>query len=206
MDRLSALILGLAVAAAARGCSDRKPADGTGAGGDPPSRVNAAKTAGQRGATVEAFCDAHFARGKGPALTWPALAPGEAAPAAAKTWRWVNVWATWCKPCLDEMPRLRAWRDQAATAGKPFDLVFVSMDASADDIAELRRRHPDTPPSLRLANPELLGPWMNQVGLAGSPPIPIHVFVDPDNRVRCARSAGVRDQDRAMVDKVLASE
>ncbi|MCS6917429.1 MAG: TlpA disulfide reductase family protein [Chitinophagales bacterium] len=37
----------------------------------------------------------------------------------------VNFWATWCRPCLEEIPfLLEAWRRQPGM----FDLVFVSVD------------------------------------------------------------------------------
>src|SRR5262245_9509681 len=141
MDRLSAVIWCALAAAAGAACEERKQAGD----GDPPSRVNASKTSARRGADAEAFCDAHFPAGKGPALQWPAIAPPGKAPAATG-WRWVNVWATWCKPCIEEMPRLRGWRDKLAAAGKPFELVFVSVDEADDVIAEFRKLHPDTPP------------------------------------------------------------
>src|SRR5262249_12408192 len=138
MDRLSAVMWCALAAAAGSACEDKKPAEG----GDPPSRVNGAKTSSRQGATVEAFCDAHFPPGKGPAFQWPALA-GATAPAAAAGWRWINVWATWCKPCVEEMPRLRGWRTKLAAAGKPFELAFVSIDETDAEVAEFRKLHPD---------------------------------------------------------------
>jgi len=30
----------------------------------------------------------------------------------------LNVWATWCKPCIAEMPRITAQRDKLVAAGK----------------------------------------------------------------------------------------
>ncbi len=186
-------------AAAGAGCEERKQD----AGGDPPSRVNSSRTSSRQGATVEAFCDAHFPPGKGPAFRWPAMA-GPAAPAATE-WRWVNVWATWCKPCVEEMPRLRAWRDKLAAAGKPFELAFVSVDETDAEVAEFRKRHPDAPPSMRLADPATSPAWFRELGLTGDPPIPVHFFVDPEHRVRCARAGGVREQDYAVVEKLLGS-
>jgi thiol-disulfide isomerase/thioredoxin len=185
-------------AAAGAACEERKQ----GAGGEPLSRVNAAKTSARQGPTVEAFCDAHFPPGKGPALQWPAMAAGSAAPAAGG-WRWINVWATWCKPCVEEMPRLRGWRDKLAAAGKPFELAFVSIDETDAEVAEFRKHHPDAPPSMRLADPAKSPAWFRELGLSDGSPIPVHFFVDPANRVRCARAGGVREQDYAIVAKLL---
>ena len=38
----------------------------------------------------------------------------------------VNVWATWCAPCLKEMPSLD--RLQALSGGKAFEVVTISID------------------------------------------------------------------------------
>src|SRR5436190_16752286 len=115
MDRLSALIV-LACA-----CDN---------GGDKPSvpasRVDVAKTSQRQGATVEAFCDVHPSADKAAAFAWPASITN--APPAAKTWRWINVWATWCKPCVEEIPRLVRWKSKLAAAGRTVDLAFVSVD------------------------------------------------------------------------------
>ena len=42
----------------------------------------------------------------------------------------LNLWATWCAPCVKEMPTLAAL--QRAEAGKPVTVVAVSMDTSAE--------------------------------------------------------------------------
>ncbi|HXH37164.1 MAG TPA: TlpA disulfide reductase family protein [Thermoanaerobaculia bacterium] len=51
-------------------------------------------------------------------------------PRAAKL-RVVNVWATWCVPCVAEMPELRA---VAAAFGPEVALVGVSMDDMIPDV------------------------------------------------------------------------
>ena len=44
----------------------------------------------------------------------------------------LNVWATWCHPCRDEIPELQALHERYAARG--LELVGVSVDAeSADD-------------------------------------------------------------------------
>jgi peroxiredoxin len=50
----------------------------------------------------------------------------------------LNFWATWCKPCEDEMPAME--RLHAALAGPGFELVAVSADASRDDVTKFRDR------------------------------------------------------------------
>lgn len=54
--------------------------------------------------------------------------------------RWVllNFWATWCKPCEDEMPSME--RLYQRLEGEPFELLAVSVDAADAPVAEFRTR------------------------------------------------------------------
>jgi len=45
----------------------------------------------------------------------------------------LNVWATWCHPCRDEIPELRAIQARYATRG--LELIGVSVDADGSDEA-----------------------------------------------------------------------
>ena len=49
----------------------------------------------------------------------------------------LEFWATWCAPCLNEMPFLHAARDSLAADSVEF--LFVSMDDRRDDVQRLRR-------------------------------------------------------------------
>ncbi len=165
-----------------------------------PGRTNGAKVATKQTNTA-AFCDKKFDRETGPTFAAPELAAGDKLAASTK-WRWVNVWATYCKPCIEEMPRLVKWQQKLGV-----DVQFVSVDADEADMAAFRKLHPDTPPSVRLAKAETQqDAWLTQLGLDAGAPIPVHIFVDSSNRVRCIRAGGVREQDYPMVEALLAGQ
>jgi len=187
MDRLSALIAITLLLA----CESKKE--------EPlPGRADVGKSA-KKAVDTKAFCDVQFDAGKGPKLTIPKLVGGELA-ASAPTWRWINIWATWCKPCTEEMPRLAKWRERL---GGKYELAFVSVDENEADLAAFRKEHPEIPASPRLADPAKQADWFVALGLDGGAPVPIHVFVDATGRVRCARAGGVREQDFAAIEKLL---
>lgn len=197
MDRLSAVI---AIAVASLAACDRKSDKVV---EPPPSRTNSAKVNAPQGATTEAFCDVHAADDRAAAFRWPELAGGASAPGAATTWRWVNVWATWCKPCIEEMPLIAAWRAKLAAAGTVVDVAFISVDETDAEIEEFRKTHPETPPSLRVADAGKRAAWLEAMGL-GDGAIPIQLFVSPANKLRCARAGGIRAKDYDVVAKLLA--
>jgi thiol-disulfide isomerase/thioredoxin len=189
----------VALAAAVAACDSKPDA----AGGEPPQRTNGAKVNTGQAVTTASFCDVHASDDRGTAFRWPELAAGSTAPPAATRWRWVNVWATWCKPCIEEMPRLLAWRDKLVAGGKPIELTFVSVDDADAEVDAFRKAHPETPPSIRIASAEKRTAWLAGAGL-GDGAIPIQLFVSPANRLRCARAGGIRDKDFATIDKLLA--
>jgi len=48
-------------------------------------------------------------------------------------WVVLNVWATWCAPCIKEMPELQA------LASSRDDVVVLGLAADGDDVPRLRR-------------------------------------------------------------------
>jgi thiol-disulfide isomerase/thioredoxin len=194
MDRLPAVI---AVALAACACSKDEPTPPA------PPRVEGAQVLGRKDASAAGFCDVHVPDESGPVLTFPPLAGPSPAAAAPGHWRWLNVWATWCKPCVEELPRLARWRERLVTAGRPVDLAFVSVDDSSADVAAFRKLHPEMPDSARLADPNKQAAWFTALGLDAASPIPIHVFVSPAGHIRCVRAGGVSERDYAVIEGLL---
>ena len=66
----------------------------------------------------------------------------------------VNIWATWCSPCREEMPYMQDFYEQLE--GKPFEILAVSQDRKGEE--EVR-------------------PFVNEFGLT------FPIMLDPDKTV-----------------------
>lgn len=193
MDRLpavSALALALAL-----GCDDGRAAPAA------RERVNAVKAVPATGVDPAAMCDRYNRADAAPPLAWAELT-GPAPAARSGSWRWINLWATWCKPCVEELPRLVAWQQRLAAAGVSVELTLVSADASDAEVAAFRAQHPATPASARLASPDAAAPWIASLGVQGAS-LPVHIFVDPAGNVRCVRASAIEESDYPAVRALL---
>jgi len=194
MDRLPTLIaLALLVA-----CGD----DGGGEAPAAPGRVVALPAAESEAEALETFCEVHPEGSDAPTFEWPEAMEGEA-PAAGEGWRWVNVWATWCRPCVEEMPRLQGFERRLAEDGAPVRVAFLSADGDAEAVAAFQEEHPEHPTGPRLPDTEALQAWLGGFGLDEGAPLPIHLFVDPAGKVRCARTAAIGDDDYESVEALV---
>lgn len=199
MDRLQSLTVALALALVAITVSCRDEATTAPAS----SRVNAVMAAPAHRGAVEAFCDVHATVERARPFALPPLAQGVAT--AARGWRWVNVWATWCHPCVEELPLLARWQRRLMAAGVALTIEFLSADATAEDVAAFRATHPGMPASLRIQDPALLPAWLGSLGLDAGATIPVQVLVDPAGRVRCVRSGAVTEADFATVQSIFSA-
>ncbi len=50
----------------------------------------------------------------------------------------VNFWATWCKPCLKELPLLDSWNDEIAPRGGR--IIAISVDTRKSKVEKFVRR------------------------------------------------------------------
>jgi thiol-disulfide isomerase/thioredoxin len=195
MDRLPAVIPALLCLGLAACQNARKPRQAM-------QRVNAVEADPSQTPTSERFCEVTGTGGNARSFRYPDLTA--AAPAGKGRPLWVNVWATWCKPCIEELPMLLRWQADLARAGAPFDLVLLSLDGDEAAIQRFRAEHPGTPPSLRMKNPGLAEAWAVTLGLDKGAAIPIHVFVDPRGRIRCARTGSLGRDHFPAVQAILA--
>jgi thiol-disulfide isomerase/thioredoxin len=96
----------------------------------------------------------------------------------------VNLWASWCPPCLAEMPGLQALYQKVDTSKVAF--VLISLDANQNKArALLQRKHYTMPTFFPTA--DLPAPF-------SSPSIPYTVILTPEGRV-ADRHSGMADYD-----------
>lgn len=122
-----------------------------------------------------------------PALDLPRLGGGAPVRLAELRGRavLVNFWATWCKPCEDEMPAME--RLYAALRADGFELLAVSVDVGDAEVTEFRDR-------LGISFPILRDPDRREATRWQSLRFPESWLVGPDGRI-AARFIGPRDWD-----------
>lgn len=97
----------------------------------------------------------------------------------------VNFWATWCKPCEDEMPAMQ--RLYEALSGPDFEMVAISVDESEDEVRAFRER-------LGVGFPIALDPDQATARLYQTTGFPESLLIDRDGRI-VERYVGPREWD-----------
>lgn len=136
-----------------------------------------------------------------------ATAPPTPLPTGVGKWVWVNLWAAWCGPCKEEMPRLVSWQDKLRASGVLIDLAFVSMD---DDARQMQRFLEAQPPggvraTYWLPEGERAG-WLGSIGLKESAQLPVQILVAPSGQVACVIEGAVEDRDYPAVAAFVSAK
>jgi peroxiredoxin len=97
----------------------------------------------------------------------------------------LNFWATWCKPCEDEMPAME--RLYRAYHAQGFELLAVSVDVGSDEVVAFRDR-------LALSFPILHDPDRKVSSKYHALRFPESWLIAPDGTL-AARFIGPRDWD-----------
>jgi thiol-disulfide isomerase/thioredoxin len=108
----------------------------------------------------------------------------------------LNLWATWCAPCVAEMPTLA--RLDAETVGQPVAVVPVSLDR-VEDRANAEAFIAKRPPLGFYAEPRYALPFAFKPPVDG---LPTTLLIGPDGVVR-ARLSGGADWSGAQARKVI---
>jgi thiol-disulfide isomerase/thioredoxin len=136
-----------------------------------------------------------------------ATPPPATMPLGVGKWTWINLWAAWCGPCKEEMPRLIGWQKKLSDAGVMIDLAFVSLD---DDERQMRR-FLETQPAGGVKATYWLpegerGGWLGSVGLKESPQLPVQILVAPSGQVACVIEGAVEDRDYPAIAGILGAK
>jgi hypothetical protein len=204
-----ALAAGLLALSLASGCTDAPASAGAAAPAAPERFAGVRRPAAASDAAERAFCERSYPAGGQGARRWvppPERAlPGAAPPRAAGGWTWVNLWATWCTPCVEEMALLARWRDGFARDGLRVGFELVSIDEDpgrGPDLAAWGARGLAGPVRW-LRSAEDLAPLLDALGVEHDAMIPIHALVDGAGWLRCVRVGAIHEQDYAAVKAVL---
>jgi thiol-disulfide isomerase/thioredoxin len=111
----------------------------------------------------------------------------------------VNFWATWCAPCIAEMPAMQALRDKLSLAG--FEVLAVNFQEGTPRINDFLRKRPLKLTIVRDADGAARTAWGVKV-------FPTSYVVDTDGRIRYSvqgdadwGSSKVESQIRALLPK-----
>jgi peroxiredoxin len=107
----------------------------------------------------------------------------------------LNFWATWCKPCEEEMPAMERLYRELGPRG--FELVAISVDEESGPVEAFRER-------LDITFPIALDPDQKSARLYQTMGFPESVLVDREGNI-VERYVGPRDWDHAaFADRIAA--
>jgi peroxiredoxin len=86
----------------------------------------------------------------------------------------LNFWATWCVPCLAEIPRFSAWQTAYGAAG--LQVVGISMDDDSIPVKQAYEKY-------HLNYPVVMGDAQLGERFGGVLGLPLSYLIDPDGHV-----------------------
>lgn len=175
-----------------------------------PRRFAAVKRSARGAKAAKIFCERSF-DAEEKAWTPPPERPvpggaGEAGPSGG--WRWINLWASWCGPCLEEMPLLVRWQKAIAADGKKlaFELWSVDEEPEKFESALAKKRAGFPKGTIRwLRSGDDLQGLFESLGVGADSAIPVHALVDPSGDLRCVRVGAVSEGDYGSIKAILES-
>jgi cytochrome c biogenesis protein CcmG, thiol:disulfide interchange protein DsbE len=87
----------------------------------------------------------------------------------------LNFWATWCGPCLTEMPTFAEWQKQYGSGN--FQVIGISMDDTTPEVITTVSR-------LKLNYPVVMGDEYLGAAYGGILGLPVTFLIDREGKIR----------------------
>ena len=91
----------------------------------------------------------------------------------------INFWATWCKPCIKELPYFETLQDQLKT--DKFDVLLVSLDMEKEKAVQYAKKHDLRSEVLYLDEVDF-NTWIDQISPEWSGAIPATLLISPSGK------------------------
>jgi thiol-disulfide isomerase/thioredoxin len=107
----------------------------------------------------------------------------------------VNFWATWCPPCIEEIPSLN--RLKTKLAGRPFELISINYAQNRNTVLDFLQR-------IRIDFPVLLDPRGEQAAAWQVISYPSTFIIDRTGNIRYGVNAAIDWDSPELIEKLEA--
>jgi peroxiredoxin len=94
----------------------------------------------------------------------------------------LNFWATWCEPCLTELPRFRDWQRRYGARG--LQVIAISMDDEESPVQDVYRKQ-------SLNFPVVIGDEKLGELYGGVLGVPVTFLIDQEGKIRLKQDGAV---------------
>jgi thiol-disulfide isomerase/thioredoxin len=108
----------------------------------------------------------------------------------------LNIWATWCPPCLEEMPSIAKLASNAQIKEKGIVILCVSTDESSADLKEFLKTHNWPMKIVRIPDQKIPPAFQTEF-------IPATFLIDPEGRIVSSQIGPALWDDLSVVDYLV---